>query len=76
MTTLKIERLQNDESISNHGGESVSGEVEDGVIWTRERVGEEELIAHDGFILIDDARIQVKKEKRNNDTFSLLKASP
>ena len=31
MTTLKIERLQNDESISNHGGESVSGEVEDGV---------------------------------------------
>ena len=51
------------------------GEVEDGVIWTRERVGEEELIAHDGQLLIDDARIQVGKEVRNNLTFSSLKAS-
>ena len=42
---------------------------------TRERVGEEELIAHDGIILIDDARIQVGKEERNNFTFSSLEAS-
>ena len=39
------------------------GEGEDGVIWTRERVGEEELIAHDGYLLINDARIQVGKEE-------------
>jgi hypothetical protein len=50
------------------------GEGEEGVIWTRERVGEEELIDHHGIILIDDARIQVGKEERNNFTFSSLKA--
>ena len=51
------------------------GEGEEGVIWTRERVGEEELIAHDGQLLIDDARMQVGKKKRNNFKFSSLKAS-
>ena len=51
------------------------GEGEEGVIRTRERVGEEELIAIGGIIFIDDARIQVGKEERNNLTFSSLKAS-
>ena len=51
------------------------GEGEEGVIWTRERVGEEELIAHHGIILINDARIQVGEEERNNVTISSLKAS-
>ena len=50
------------------------GEGEEGVIWTRERVGEKELIAHHGQLLIDDVRIQVGKEERNNFTFSSLKA--
>ena len=61
-------------------GDNISMECEAGgevgVIWVREQFsGEKELLAHDQQVLVDDRRVQVEKEMKQNCTVSRILVS-